>query len=189
MTTETIDRPPSRTRGDGQGFTIYRAGQAAPLPTVEERGMHRAGYVPHPAMIRGMTQLVEKGVARGAETRVLLSSPNLHVTYVWFKSGFPLPLHSHDADCFYQIIAGSMDVGTEEVRKGDSVFVPAGAPYSFTPGDEGVEFLEIRTSDNFDTVYRATTDVYWDRLATKVTARQDAWETEQQPYGLIPIQG
>jgi hypothetical protein len=111
------------------------------------------------------------------------------VSYVWFKSGFPLPLHSHDADCFYQIIAGSMNVGTEKLYKGDSMFIPGGAAYAVTPGPEGVEFLEIRPTDNFDTQFRGKTDVYWDRLAETVNARQETWKTEQQPYGLIPVQG
>ena len=30
----------------------------------------------------------------------LFSNPTLHVSYIWFKSGYPLSLHSHDIDCY-----------------------------------------------------------------------------------------
>jgi hypothetical protein len=39
------------------------------------------------------------------------------VSYAWFKSGYPLPLHSHDADCYYLVIAGSMKVGSEVLER------------------------------------------------------------------------
>jgi hypothetical protein len=34
-----------------------------------------------------------------------------------------------------------MNVGTEELRQGDGVLIPGGAPYTVSPGPEGVEFL------------------------------------------------
>ena len=32
----------------------------------------------------------------------------MHVSYIWFKSGYVLPPHSHDGDCLYYILAGSL---------------------------------------------------------------------------------
>ena len=80
-----------------------------------------------------------------------------------------------------------MRVGSEDLGKGDGVFIPAGAPYTVTPGDQGVEFLEMRTSPDYDTHYRAKTDAYWDRVADTLRARKDIWKTEPAPYGLIPV--
>ena len=56
-----------------------------------------------------------------------------------------------------------------------------------TPGEEGVEFVEMRTSPDYDTHYRAKTDAYWDRIAETQVAGKARWAMEQQPYGLIPI--
>ena len=111
----------------------------------------------------------------------------MHLSYAWFKSGFPLPLHSHDADCFYQIIAGSMQVGTETLEKGDGILVPAGVPYTVTPGADGVEFLEMRPTGDYDTRYRSKVGKYWDRIVETLTARKAGWATEKPPYGLIAI--
>ena len=140
----------------------------------------------HPAITRGLAQIGQTG-AGGAAAQTLFSIPSLHVSYAWFKSGFPLPLHSHDADCYYLVIAGSMRLGTEELGKGDGVFIPAGAPYTVTPGEAGVEFLEMRTSPDYDTSYRAKTDSYWDRVADTLRARKERWQDEAAPYGLIPV--
>ena len=119
----------------------------------------------------------------------LFSSPTVHVSYVWFQSFYPLPIHSHDADCYYLVIAGRMKVGTEVLEKGDGVLIPSGAPYSVTPLEEGVEFLEIRNSPDYDTHYRAKTDAYWDRVADTRRERKEIWAKEKAPYGLVPIPG
>ena len=167
-------------------FTFTRAGKGVPHHARQPRAAADPDFVMHPAIIRGLTQMGQTG-AGGAAAHTLLSIPSLHVSYAWFKSGFPLPLHSHDADCYYLIIAGSMRVGTEDLGKGDGVLIPAGAPYTVTPGQDGVEFLEMRTSPDYDTNYRAKTDSYWDRVADTLRARKDIWKNEPAPYGLIPV--
>ncbi len=79
-----------------------------------------------------------------------------------------------------------MKVGDQVLGKGDGVQIPAGAPYSVTPLEDGVEFIEIRESPDYDTHYRAKTDAYWDRLAEIRAARKDTWAGEPAPYGLLP---
>jgi hypothetical protein len=80
-----------------------------------------------------------------------------------------------------------MRVGTELLGKGDGVLIPADAPYTVNPGENGVEFLEIRTSPDYDTHYRSKSDVYWDRIANTQYASGPRWAAEEQPYGLIPL--
>jgi hypothetical protein len=169
------------------GLTIVRASEGVTHRGFKQHAPPDGSVALHPAIERGMRLMRDTADAGGATVRTLFSSPGLHLSYVWFKSGFPLPLHSHDVDCYYQLIAGSMRIGMEELRKGDGVFVPAGVPYTVTPGASGAEFLEIRTSDDADTHYRAKTDAYWDRVANTRRARKDEWATEQAPYGLIPL--
>ena len=167
-------------------FTIYRGKDAALYLGSRRRGAAEENA--HPAIQRGLKMMYETGASGGASVRVLFDSPELHLSYVWFKSGFPLPLHSHDVDCLYQIIAGSMRVGTEELGKGDGMFIPSGVPYTVTPGPDGVEFLEIRTRDDYDTHYRAKTDAYWDKIAATRTERAPIWTQEHAPYGLLDEQ-
>lgn len=168
------------------GYVFTRADQGVPHQPRKQRGADGADFVPHPAIVRGLT-LFGQSNAGGAAAQTLFSRPNLHVSYAWFKSGFPLPLHSHDSDCYYLVIAGSMKVGTEMLGKGDGVFIPGGAPYTVTPGEDGVEFLEMRTSPDYDTHYRARTDTYWDRVAATLAEGKPRWANEGQPYGLIPV--
>lgn len=166
-----------------RGFTIYRGSEAAPYLGSRRRGSADGNV--HPAIQRGLQLMYESDDSGGATVRVLFSSPDLHVSYVWFKSGFPLPLHSHDVDCLYQILAGTVALGTEELAKGDSVFIPAGVPYTMNPGADGVEFLEIRKAHDYDTRYVAKTDAYWDKIAETRKERAPIWKQEQAPYGLL----
>jgi hypothetical protein len=178
-----IEAEQSQVESGPAGFTIYRGSEAAPYLGSRRRGGADGNM--HPAIQRGLKLMYESGDSGGASVRVLFSSPDLHVSYVWFKSGFPLPLHSHDVDCLYQILAGSVALGTEELAKGDSVFIPAGVPYTMKPGAHGVEFLEIRTTHDYDTRYVAKTDAYWDKIAQMRQERAPIWEQEQAPYGLL----
>jgi mannose-6-phosphate isomerase-like protein (cupin superfamily) len=171
------------------GFVITRASQAEPMRPKKPRGVADPSAMLHPATLRGLQQLREDTGPPGASAMVLFSSETLHVSYAWFKSGYPLPLHSHDADCYYLIVGGSMKVGTEVLEKGDGVLIPAGAPYTVTPLDEGVEFIEFRNSEDYDTNFRSKSETYWDRIAETRKARGSIWAEEAQPVGFIPVPG
>lgn len=168
------------------GMLITRARDAHPHTGRKQRGADAPGFALHPAIVRGMQQFRETADCGGAQAVTLFAKDDMHVSYVWFQSGYPLPLHSHDADCYYLVIAGSMRVGGEVLEKGDGVLIPGGVPYTVTPGDKGVEFIEFRNSADYDTHYRAKTDAYWDRVAETRRARKAIWAKEPKPYGLIP---
>ncbi|MGE3691657.1 MAG: cupin domain-containing protein [Novosphingobium sp.] len=181
---ETIDVLRSE-KSSGPGMVITRGRDAVPHMGRKQRGADEPGFELHPAIARGMAQMRETGDVGGARAVTLFASPSMHVSYVWFKSGYPLPIHSHDVDCFYQVFAGSMRLGTELLERGDGVFIPAGVPYTVTPGDEGVEFFEFRTGMDYDTHYRAKTDTYWDRVSEVRSERKAIWAQEAAPYGLL----
>jgi len=170
-------------QAEAREFAIFRGKDAVPYMGAKRRGGPDGNS--HPAIQRGLKLMYESGDSGGATVKVLYRSDDLHVSYVWFKSGFPLPLHSHDVDCLYEIVAGSVQLGTEELRKGDGVFIPAGVPYTMKPGPEGVEFFEIRTAHEYDTRYVAKTDSYWDRVAATRKERAPVWKGEEAPYGLL----
>jgi quercetin dioxygenase-like cupin family protein len=189
MSLETETAQVLGSQSDAPGFTFTRAADAVPHTGRKQRGVDEPGFELHPTILRGMMQMREQADTGGAAALTLFSSPNCHVSYVWFKSGYPLPIHSHDTNCYYLVIAGSMRVGMEVLGKGDGVQIPGGAPYTVTPLDEGVEFLEIRESPDYDTHFRAKSDTYWDRVAETRRARKDIWANETAPYGLVPVPG
>jgi mannose-6-phosphate isomerase-like protein (cupin superfamily) len=86
--------------------------------------------------------------ASASLSRVLVRQPpdegGFSVLYLFFKANYPLLRHRHGSDCLYVIVSGSAVMGRQTLNVGDSFFVPANAPYSYTAGPEGVEVLEIR---------------------------------------------
>ena len=156
---------------------IFRAKDGKGL--MEEGCMTIAPYTP--VQREGMTRLVEAGYMEGDEITVLVNIPGFSLTHVWFKRDYPLPLHSHDADCLYYIIAGTLRMGSEELGPRDSFFVPADVPYAYKPGPDGVELLEIRQAASFNFAPRGNTAEYWAKLAETAAANREHWKTAKPP--------
>ena len=162
---------------DNTRFQIFRAKDAPGL--MESKCMTVEPY--SPAQRAGMDKVLAAGYLEGDEIRVLCQLPGFSLTHVWFKEGYALPLHSHDADCLYYIIAGSIRLGTEELGPRDSFFVPADVPYTYKPGPEGVELLEIRHAEVFNFVNLAKNEAFWDRAAETTAQHREAWKTAKRP--------
>jgi len=109
---------------DTSKFQIFRAKDA---PSLMEKGCMTVE--PYSQTQReGMDKVLASGFLEGDEIKVLVDIPGFSLTHVWFKPGYPLPLHSHDADCLYYIIAGSIRMGTEDLGPRDSFFIPSDVP-------------------------------------------------------------
>ena len=158
-------------------FRIYRGIDAPDLNETEK--MTLAGLTP--IVEAGIGRWVAAGVGEGNVTKVLFSLPHMSLTYAWFKSGFALPLHSHDADCLYYIIAGSLKLGPEELGSGDGFFVGRDVPYTYKPGPDGVEVLEFRTVDAFDMKFQGRTEAYWDKIVAGMDTARPHWDDEAPP--------
>lgn len=158
-------------------FQIYRYADA---PTLAESACMT--FAPFADNIATLSQnAVEAGMDQGEHLRVLISIPGFSLTHVWFKKHYPLPLHSHDADCLYYIIAGSLRIGTETLGPRDGFFIPKDMPYAYVPGKDGVELLEFRHSTNFSFVNHANGKTFWDKA--KITAANNAeeWKNAKRP--------
>jgi quercetin dioxygenase-like cupin family protein len=156
---------------------IYRASEA---PSLMEAGC--ISVVPgNDLQKEGMSKLMQAGLMEGDEIKVLVNIPGFSLTYVWFKKGYPLPLHSHDADCLYYIVAGSIELGNETLGPRDSFFIPANVPYAYQPGPEGVEVLEFRHATQFDFRNFAKNAAFYDKGAENIMANIDAWRTAKKP--------
>ena len=161
-------------------FEIFRRSNA---PNLEESGILTDAGTPE-SDLEAIGEAVEAGLGAGYETRVLYATPKFSLVYLWYKSGFPLPRHTHDVDCLYVVIGGSLKLGTEELAAGDGFFVGADVPYAYTAGDEGVEVLEFRSVGAFDIKLLAA-DTFWRKAAQRARDRQEAWAREAvSPTGI-----
>jgi hypothetical protein len=167
----------------GLPFTLFRARDALPY---EEAGVMTADPDSTTAS-EDFSPLIEGGMLEGSQVSLLFSRPGLSLTHAWFKTGFPLPRHSHNADCAYFIISGSLRIGTEELGPGDGFFVGTDVPYTYTPGEGGVEVLEIRTANLFDIKLLVNNKAWWDRAAERLGKVQPRWSEETAPPSGIKI--
>lgn len=162
---------------DATKFQIFRHKDAPGL--VEAKCMTVEPYTP--VQREGMDKVLAAGFLDGDDVRVLCDIPGFSLTHVWFKPGYPLPLHSHDVDCLYYIIAGEVRLGTEILGARDSFFIPSGVPYTYKPGPEGVELLEIRNKGHFNFVNLAKGATFWDKAAESVASNHENWKTIERP--------
>lgn len=165
------------TAQDTSKFQIFRAKDAPGL--MEAKCMTVEPF--SPAQRAGMDKAIAAGYLEGDEIKVLSQVPGFGLTHVWFKEGYALPLHSHDCDCLYYVVAGTLKMGTEELGPRDSFFIPAGVPYTYKPGPGGVEILEFRHANAFNFVNLAKGEAFWDRAAEQAASHSEAWKTAERP--------
>ena len=165
------------TTSIGESFAIFRAADA---PTLAEAGCMTIEPF-SPVQRAGVDRMMAAGYGEGEEVRVLVDMPGLSITQVWFKKAFPLPLHCHDVGCLYHVVAGELRLGTETLGPRDSFFVPAGMPYTYKPGPEGVELLEIRKEGRFNFVNLANGAAFWAKGEAACAANREDWRTASRP--------
>jgi mannose-6-phosphate isomerase-like protein (cupin superfamily) len=163
-----------------KGVKIFRAAEGVDLQQTD--------FMAAPTMSddarAGLGKLVGTGAAEGAQVTVLsrsaADSGGFSLVHCWFKAEYPLPRHSHDADCMYYVISGEAHMGNQVLRAGDSFFVPADAPYGYTPGPDGVEILEIRKDcDRFDMQIADVSPERWQAMADTSAAHRERWTSER----------
>lgn len=123
----------------------------------------------------------ESGFDTGQTVRVLINLPGFSLVYAWFRSGFQLPVHSHNADCLYYIISGEAIMGNRTLKAGDGFFVPKDVFYSYTAGPEGIEILEFRHAQRIDMKWRDSKPEFWTKVAENLAASQSKWLEEKPP--------
>jgi len=169
----------AETENSAKRIQIYRAGDA-PLLTSDRVEDNTTA----PGIADRFAELGRAGFGEGHQIKRVFSAPGFTLTYVWFKSGFPLPRHTHNADCLYYIIAGELTFGTETLRANDGFFVPADVAYTYTPGPAGVEVLEFRATNRFDIRFLAASPSFWSRALETISAERAGWATQPRPQDL-----
>lgn len=159
------------------GFTIFRAKDA---PSLMESGVMSMAPMTD-AQRAGLIKTVQAGYTEGDEVKILVNMPGFSLAHAWLKKNYPLALHSHDSDCLYYVVAGSLRLGTEELGPRDSFFVPAGVPYTYKPGPDGVEVLEFRHQPTFNFVNLSKTEAFWNKAAQTVADNLEDWRGATPP--------
>jgi hypothetical protein len=156
---------------------IFRATESR---TLQEAGMMHAESPPEER--KPLNSVFAQAVEAGTSSRVLFSAASgFSLVYAWFKSHYPLPVHSHNTPCLYYVISGELTLGTQKLGAGDGFFVPACANYSYQAGSQGVEVLEFRDTNEFDFVMRSGTLPMWERMAAICNANLEHWKSEAPP--------
>jgi hypothetical protein len=127
------------------------------------------------------------GGASGADNRMLVRQTpeegGFSLLYLFFKANYPLFRHRHDSDCLYLVLSGSAILGNQTLRKGDSFFVPADAPYTYNAGPEGVEILEVRHDvDSITTAFTGEGQQRLDDAKETVRANSTSWKATVAPF-------
>jgi hypothetical protein len=174
---------PMNERGNASPTTRIQIFRRAEARSLADSGMMTLA-ASKGAQFGAMGQPVPERADMGARTDVLFANSRFSLVYLWYKSGVMLPQHSHNVDCLYLIIGGSLKLGTEVLEPGDGFFVGADVPYAWSAGDLGVEVLEFRGTDCFDVKLLAG-ETFWQKAAQTARDRQEAWQLEiVSPTGL-----
>jgi quercetin dioxygenase-like cupin family protein len=125
---------------------------------------------------------VLKEVARtsGYLNKVLFGDPEsggMSLIRLWYAPDYALPRHSHDVDCLYYVVAGEAHLGSQVLSAGDGFFVPAGAPYAYSAGPDGVEVLEFRAASSFG-IRVTESPQRWEQIAEIARTHRDDWEAQ-----------
>jgi len=165
------------TPTDRRPFALFRGADA---PSLSDHGsITQAGVTP--VIEQGFSAMVAAGALEGSDLDVPWSGNGMSLTRLAMKSGNPLPLHTHDCDCLYYIVSGSVVIGTETLHGGDGFFVGAEVPYGYFAGPEGAVLLEFRATERFNIRFQVKTEEGWDRLVRHVADAQDRWAGESLP--------
>jgi hypothetical protein len=133
----------------------------------------------------GLSKLVDLGLTEGADIRVLYCASGFSITSAWFKPSYMLPMHAHDSDCLYYVVAGQLQMGNETLKAGDGFFLPADTWYSYVAGPEGLEILEFRHAEKFDFRVRDGIPKLWERMAETVMQNKETWKSASRPQRVI----
>ncbi len=76
--------------------------------------------------------------------RLIQGDGGFYTQIVRLPAGFTAPAHSHDHAEVFMVLSGSCVFDGQAMGERDSTVVAADQAYTFTAGDEGLEFLIVR---------------------------------------------
>lgn len=176
----TINETPRVVRPSIRPFTYAEA------PELLETGIMEFGETPE-AIIKNAR---DDSLGVGLVSRVLFadapsendSADGLSLVHAWLAPHYDLPPHTHDGDCLYYIVSGSLLLGKRTLGAGDGFFVPKNSPYRYTAGPEGVEVVEFRTAVKFDYQYADADETRWKERLQYATDHREEWAAAREKF-------
>jgi hypothetical protein len=83
-----------------------------------------------------------------------------------------LPAHTHDVDCLYYVLSGSILLGRRRLNAGAGFFIPAGRPYGYRAGADGAAVLEFRHATSFNMIITETSPARWQEMIDVARSHQ-----------------
>ena len=169
------------------GLKIFRAAEARPFDEELAAKVFRGPVLDQAAM----DAFPRWDSAAGAGMKLVFGDPDqggMSLMVLWFASNYVLPRHVHDVDCMYYILSGEAHLGNRVLKPGDGFFAPAGAPYTYTAGPEGVEVLEFRATSTLELKYKETPKG-WEKLIELADESRDRWRVETAARGYATTGG
>lgn len=163
-------------------FEVFRGAHAPPLS--ECQCMTAEGDTPN--MLATLARFPEMLNSGGEHVDVPYRRPGMSLARLWLKSGFPLPLHTHDCDCLYYVVAGSIVLGSQTLVAGDGFYVGSEVPYAYSAGPEGAEVIEFRTTDTFNIRLKDKPEAAWEKTASQMIESRARWASEAPPVRKMP---
>jgi hypothetical protein len=160
-----------------RGIQLFGHADARMLP---ETGMMSMPTMDPPAP----QEMGEWAMSSGHVVKVLFgdpASPGMSLVWSWFAPHYPLPRHSHSADCLYYVTKGEAHLGNRVVHEGEGFFVAADAPYAYTAGPDGIEILEFRGVSSFDMQITESLP-RWASIAETVREHRAEWAEEMPTH-------
>lgn len=164
-----------------RGISFF--GPPAEAPGLQDTDMMSMPEIDPPAPEQFM-EMVQGG---GNAVKVLYRDGDMSLVWSWLGPNYTLPRHSHSADCLYFVVFGEARLGNRTIPAGAGFFVPAGAPYAYSAGPEGIQILEFRGATSFDMRITESVD-RWDEIVETVRSNRDAWNEEAASQG-HPLRG
>ncbi len=72
-----------------------------------------------------------------------------------------LPAHTHEVDCLYYVLSGSIHLGRRVLGRGAGFLVPANTAYGYRAGSDGTAVLEFRHATHFGMEITETSHSRW----------------------------
>lgn len=144
---------PNETSSDASGRKGIQLFRAEGAPTLfESNTMSFPVFDPDDQAALAADGPRSSNIVKGGSDAVLFRDAHedgFSLVKAWFGPHYVLPRHTHDGNCLYYVVEGSLRMGAQELRAGDGFFVPDGAPYAYEAGADGVVVLEFRSRTSF----------------------------------------
>ena len=127
-----------------------------------------------------LDQMMNWGLSGGNVAKVLFKDggeDGMSLVWSWFGPDYPLPRHSHNADCLYYVVAGEARHGQPHRRRGRRLLRARRRALRLHRGPRRHPDPRVPQRRQFDMQITEGLD-RWDRIMEVVEEKSEAWTEE-----------